>query len=73
MLVKFTKFKNINELIGWDVYRSEEPTVDLDGIIKVYTYSAQTSTIIDNLDYIDPAKGKVLGVAEQELNYKVDY
>ena len=66
-------FFNQSNLYGWDVYRSESAKVDLDGIIKSFIYSDQNQTIIDNLDYIDPAKGKILGRAEQEITYKVDY
>ena len=66
-------FTNPDNLFGWDVYRSEEAKVDLDGLIKSYIYSADDQTIIQNLDYIDPAKGKILGRAEQDITYKVDY
>ena len=67
------KFANPTNLLGWDVLRSQEPTVDINGIIKAYTYNALTQTVQYNLDYIDPAKGKILGLAEQELTYKIDY
>lgn len=66
-------FDNANNLYGWDVLRSEEAKVDLDGIIKGYIFDAETQTILSSLDYIDPAKGKILGQAEQEITYKVDY
>lgn len=66
-------FDNADNLFGWDVIRSEEPKVDLDGIIKGYIFNAETQLILHSLDYIDPAKGKILGQAEQEITYKVDY
>jgi len=67
------KFINPTKLLGWDVFRSQEPKIDINGIIKAYTYNAQSQTVQYNLDYIDPAKGKILGLAEQELTYKIDY
>ena len=67
------QFNNANRLKGWDVIRYQEPKVDINGIIKNYIYSAADQTIINNLDYIDPAKGKILGIAEQEITYKTDY
>jgi len=66
-------FSNPDNLYGWDVYRSESAKIDLDGIIKSYIYDSTSQLIIENLDYIDPAKGKILGIAEQEITYKVDY
>ena len=67
------RFVNQNNLIGWDTYRSETPKVDINGIINCYTYDTKTQNILDYFDYIDPVKGKILGVAEQNISYKVDY
>ena len=67
------RFENIEGKFGWDLVREQEAKVDIDGIVKSYIYDAETQTIIDSLDYIDPAKGKVLGVAEQDITYKIDY
>ena len=67
------QFRNTEGLNGWDIIRSEEPKVDIGCLLKNYVYSASTQTILYNLDYIDPLKGKILGVAEQEITYKVDY
>lgn len=66
-------FINPDNLYGWDVYRNQEPKVDISSIIKSFIYSADNQIIINNLDYIDPAKGKILGAAEQDITYKVDY
>lgn len=67
------QFVNPTKLKGWDVYRYQEPKVDLDAILKGYIYSASNQVILNTLDYIDPAKGKILGVAEQDITYKTDY
>jgi hypothetical protein len=67
------KFDNDAGLLGWDVIRYQEPKVDIDSLLKGYIYSSKNQTITYNLDYIDPAKGKILGLAEQEINYKIDY
>jgi len=66
-------FVNPDNLYGWDLYRYEEAKIDTTALIKSYTYSAENQLIIDNLDFIDPVKGKILGVAEQDITYKVDY
>lgn len=67
------QFSSPNKLNGWDVYRSEDNKVDISCLLKAYVYSAKDQNIISHLDYIDPAKGKVLGVAEQDITYKTDY
>jgi hypothetical protein len=67
------RFLNENSLIGWDSYRTEVAKVDINGIINCYIYNTKNQTIVDYLDYIDPAKGKILGVAEQNISYKIDY
>jgi len=66
-------YTNPQQLTGWDVIREESPKVDISCILKSYVYSVNNQTIINNLDYIDPAKGKILGNAEQDITYKTDY
>lgn len=67
------KFINENNLIGWDSYRQQTSKVDIDGIINCYAYNTNTQAILNYLDYVDPAKGKILGLAEQNISYKIDY
>ena len=67
------QFNNVDQLFGWDVLRAQEPTVDIQCLIKNYIYTASDQTILYNLDYIDPVKGKILGIAEQDIAYKTDY
>lgn len=70
---KVYKFLNDNQLLGWDKIRNETAKVDIESILKAYIYSKRDGNIIFNLDYIDPAKGKILGIAEQDITYKTDY
>jgi hypothetical protein len=67
------QFTNPTKLKGWDVYRFQEPKIELDAILKGYIYSTSNQVILNTLDYIDPAKGKILGVAEQDITFKTDY
>jgi len=67
------QFSNSEELKGWDVVRSQTDKVDIDSLKRAYIYNTDTQTILYNLDYIDPAKGKILGQAEQNITYKTDY
>ena len=67
------QFDNETGLIGWDIIRQQTSKVDLSCIVKGYTYNISKDIVIDHMDYIDPAKGKILGIAEQEITYKTDY
>ena len=68
-----SQYNNPELLYGWDLYRQEEARVDINSILKAYVYSEASQTILYNLDYIDPVKGKILGIAEQDITFKVDY
>jgi len=66
-------FENPMLTRGWKLIRYEQPKVDVDSVTRMYLYSTTTNTILDNLQFIDPAKGRILGQAEQELTYKTEY
>ena len=55
---------------AWDLVRQQEPQVDLKSVNRILIYGRDSGNIITNLDYIDPAKGKILGIAEQDIDYK---
>ena len=66
-------FENPTLTRGWKLIRYEQPKVDVDSVTRMYLYSTTTNTILDNLQFIDPAKGRILGQAEQEITYKTEY
>ena len=66
-------YNNFSGNIGWDVVEIEQSQVDIDSISRFYLYNKTTSTILTNLDYIDPAKGKILGAAAEDLDYITGY
>lgn len=66
-------YRNPTGNIGWDVIRSQEPKVDISSINKFYIYDTKTNTILTHLDHIDPAKGRVLGTAEEDIDYWTPY
>lgn len=55
--------------IRWQVYKSEEPRVDISSINNLYLYSLKNRRILTRLDAIDPAKGRVLGTAMADIDY----
>jgi SAM-dependent methyltransferase len=66
-------YNNFSGNVGWDIISSEQPRVDVDTVSYFYLYNKDTDVIIRHLDYIDPAKGKILGSAQQDLDYITAY
>jgi hypothetical protein len=58
---------------GWELIRSQSPAVDLNSLGHAFIYNNKTQQIIQHLDYIDPAKGKILGAAEQFIDIKSEF
>ena len=58
---------------GWQLIRYQQPKVDTDSLTRAYLYNDTTKNILRNLQLLDPAKGRILGQAEQEISYKTDY
>lgn len=52
----------------WSVYRSSAPIVDIDRIQNIQLFSAETNNTLDNLDYIDPLQGKILGSVRENID-----
>lgn len=63
-------YSNIHGTKGWTKTKQQLPSVEVTGINRVFLYNAKTKSILTTLDYIDPAKGKILGIADQELDFK---
>jgi hypothetical protein len=66
-------FNNPTMTRGWNLIHYQEETVDPDSVSRMYLYDSTASTILSNLQFIDPAKGRILGQAEQEITYKTEY
>ena len=66
-------FINPTSVKGWSRLRQRGDRVDIDYINQTFIYSKSKQTILKELDYFDPAKGKILGVVDQELDYKSSY
>ena len=58
---------------GWTLTRYKEPRVDIGAINSAFLYNTVSQNILDFFDYLDPAKGKLLGIVDQELDYKEEY
>jgi hypothetical protein len=66
-------YYNQNAKSGWSLTRYKQPRVDIGAVSSSFLYNTASQNILDFFDYLDPAKGKLLGVIEQELDYKEEY
>ena len=71
---KIYQFNKIDSSInGYKVLRQQEDLVDVAKVKKIALIDSFKEEIIDYLDVIDPLKGKIAGIAEQELKYKTAF
>lgn len=63
------EFNNNSRKSAWNVFRNQGDRVDVSRINRVALYNKKTGQVSVFLDYIDPAKGKIAGIAKSELDY----
>ena len=61
-------YLNASGVPDWSTYRQSAPVVDISKIANIQLFSAETNETLDNLDYIDPLQGKILGAARQNID-----
>ena len=66
-------FNNPTGKKGWSKLRLRESKVDIDYINQAFIYDNKTNSIVSTVDYLDPAKGKIIGIADQDIDYKTVY
>ena len=66
-------FSNPNNKKVWETIRSKKPKVDINLINRVFLYNKESNTIVADLDYIDPVKGKISGLAAEEITYQTPF
>ena len=66
-------FAKSSLLDGWNVYREQEDLVDLSKVKRAVTIDSLNQKTLDYLDIIDPAKGHIAGLADQEVRYKTAF
>lgn len=66
-------FNNPNQESGWQLLRYKQPRVDIGAVNSAFIYNAVSKLLINYFDYLDPSKGKILGIVEQYLDYKESF
>ena len=64
---------NTYNKIAWNSKRTQNDKVDIGAINKVITYDKSSNKFIDYIDYLDPIKGKIPGIADEEISFKTLY
>lgn len=66
-------FRKDSLVESWNVLASQEATVDIAQIKSIALYDNINNVKIQDIDYVDHAKLKILNSAEQELKFKTVY
>ena len=66
-------FKKDPSLSSWNILSTQQPVVDIRKIRSIELYDNVQNIKIQDLDYVDAAKGKILNSAEQEIKFKTPY
>lgn len=61
------------ESTGWVELRKQDDLIDLNNIKRACLIDVSDENIIEYLDIVDPIKGKIAGLAEQEITYKSSF
>ena len=64
-------FTNPTKATAWNLTRTQQSIVDIDSVGRTLIYNKSNNNILAALDFIDPAKGKVLNIVDQDIDYKL--
>jgi EAL domain-containing protein (putative c-di-GMP-specific phosphodiesterase class I) len=65
-------FENTTQSPAWSIINIQQPTVDIRLLNSVFLYDRITSAKTEFLDFINPLQGKILGAAQQNIDYDTD-
>ena len=69
----FTYNRSDSTYDSWMEFRTQEDLIDLNKIKRAVTIDSLYETILDYVDIIDPIKGRLPGIADQELKFKTAF
>ena len=58
---------------AWNNLVTEDALIDNKKITSAFIFDRSKNAIIDYIDYYDPIKGRILGIADREINYKTEW
>ncbi len=66
-------FKKNPSVNSWETIANQLPTSEIQKVRGISLYNNVSNFKILDLDVVDPAKYKILGIADQELRFKTEY
>jgi len=63
----------VNGKYAWDNIVTEDALIDIDKMGQVFEFNNSTKQIRDYYELYDPVKGRILGVADREINIKTTW
>ena len=70
---KIYRYRKTTGEYSWKIVHTESTKIDSSKIKQAFLYNKKTNKLVTYLDVIDPAQGKIPGLAAQELKYKTYY
>ena len=64
---------SVDNSYAWKQITYETALIDKDKVGQVFVFNKNSKQIIDYLDYYDPIKGRILGIADREINIKTTW
>ena len=56
--------------LSWSTKEKQSNLIDIAKFKKAFIYNTEEKELIEYLDFIDPAKGRIPGIADQEIKYQ---
>jgi hypothetical protein len=63
----------VNDEYAWKQLTYETALIDIDKLGQVFAFNKSTKQIRDYYDLYDPIKGRILGIADREINIKTTW
>ena len=57
----------------WNALRQEDDLIDNNKIVSSFVFDRSSNKILDWLNYYDPIKGRIFGIADREIKYKTTW
>jgi len=59
--------------LSWKVSQEQDSLIDISKFKKAFIYNTKKNILIENLDFYDPAKGRIPSIADQEIKFQTYY
>jgi hypothetical protein len=64
---------SVNGKYAWNDIVTEDALIDIEQLGQVFEFNSKSKEIRDHYDLYDPIKGRILGIADREINIKTTW